>query len=78
MKHICLTPHSFFCVFCGFFLQRERERASAFIFVYSDSTSVDSDCKTHVHSVLKTVNFFQCISLEKLPKKDRKVQTEYV
>jgi len=49
-----------------------------FIVVHSDSTSVDSDCKTHVHSILKIVNFFWCISLEKLPKKDKKVQTEYV
>jgi hypothetical protein len=50
----------------------------AFIFVHSDSACVDSDCKTHVHSILKTVNFFQCMSAEKFPQKDRKVQREYM
>jgi hypothetical protein len=43
-----------------------------FIVVHTDSTSVDSDCKTHVHSILKIVDFFWCISLEKVPKKDKK------
>jgi len=49
-----------------------------FIVVHSDYTSVDSDCKTHEHSTLKAVNFFHFISHEKLPKKDKKVQIEYV
>lgn len=49
-----------------------------FIVVHSDYTSVDSDCKTHVHSILKTVNFFHCMSHEKLHTKDKKVQIKYV
>jgi len=69
MKHICLTPHN-----CVFFARATPD----FIVVHSDYTSVDSDCETHVHSILKTVNFFQFISHKKLPKKDKKVQTEYV
>jgi hypothetical protein len=88
-----LCSHLYWCVYISLEREREKDEACLpdstplcffaratldFIVVHSDYTSVDSNCKTHVHSILKTVNFFQCISHEKLPKKDKRVQIEYV